>query len=370
MDKYFCAGSDGSSFYNSSTNLIGGDKIGYSDGSPFLSANNAVPAFNTSEKICGFTYGYMANRGEYSSPQGVYSQQRLFDLGINWICLAVANYQEKYYSTNIYSDHLRTPTDRDIATVVENAHKRGVKVCLKPMVNTEDGVWRAHIGFPDLHMGDMDYYWKQWFISYKNFLLHYAELAQDLNCEMFCIGCEMIGTEHRKYDWLYLIQEVRRVYSGKIVYNANHDREDVEEWFDELDYIGTSAYYPVGINGINEDSMKEEWQKVKWRLDAIAENRKKQYIFMETGCRSAAGASTEPWDFSNKFNMFNEDEQELYYRTLLNMFKDDKNFAGIFWWDWTTTLYNEENASKDLSYSIYNKKAEKTVKEIYKKMQE
>lgn len=365
MSTKFNFGSDGG---DCSTYFIGGNKIGYSDGSPFISANSPIPSFSPDEKICGYTYGYMANRGEYACRAGFESRERLYNLNINWLCLAIANYQEKYYSTNIHSDHLKTPTDRDIALVVEEAHKKGIKVCLKPMVNTEDGVWRAHIGFPDLHSGDMDYYWKLWFSSYKNFLLHYAELAQELGCEMLCIGCEMIGTEHRSYDWLYLIEEVRRVYSGKIVYNANHDREDAEAWFDELDYIGTSAYYPVGANGTDEKSMEQEWQKVKWRLDAIAESRKKQYIFMETGCRSATGSSTEPWDFSDKFSRYDEEEQDKYYRTLLKIFKDDKNFAGIFWWDWSTFLYDKSLEGKDLSYAIYGKKAEQTLRRIYSQM--
>lgn len=364
MATFVNFGTDGGGFVE--TNFIGGPDIGYSDGSPFLSADRPVPAFNPKEKICGFTYGYMANRGEYRSPRGVDSQRRLFDLGVNWICLAIANYQNKYYSTEIHADYLKTPTDRDIAAVVERAHNNGIKVCLKPMVNTEDGVWRAHIGFPDLHSGDMDYYWKQWFISYKNFLLHYAELAQELNCEMLCIGCEMIGTEHRQYDWLYLIEQVRRVYSGKIVYNANHDREDAESWFDELDYIGTSAYYPVGQNGINEQAMRDEWQKIKWRLDAIAESRNKQYIFMEIGCRSATGNSVEPWDFSDKFNEFNDHEQALYYSTCMDVFKNEPKFAGVFWWDWPTVLPSQEFTKKDLTYSIYNKEAERTLNKIYR----
>lgn len=357
-------GSDGGSF---ESNFIGSPNIGYTDGLPFLSATHAVPTFNSNEKICGFTYGYMANRGEYRSPRGALSQDRLFNLGINWICLAVANYQHKYYSTDIHADYLKTPTDRDIAFLVEKAHSKKVKVCLKPMVNTEDGVWRAHIGFPDLHMGDMDYYWKQWFISYKNFILHYAELAQELNCEMLCIGCEMIGTEHRKYDWLYLIEQIRKVYSGKIIYNANHDREDAQDWFSELDYIGTSAYYPVGINGANEEAMMNEWQKVKYRLNEIAEKRNKKYIFMEIGCRSATGNSIEPWDFSDKFNEFNEHEQTLFYSSCLKTFKDEPNFAGIFWWDWPT-LNPVTISTEDLSYSIWNKEAERVLREMYKEI--
>lgn len=358
-------GSDGGEFYPFiATNSL---PIGYSDGAPFMSANRPVPSFNSKEKILGQTYGYMANRGELRSSQSFDSQEKMYSLGNNWVCLAVANYQKTYHSTDIHADYVKTPTDRDIAAFVENAHKRGVKVCLKPMVNTEDGVWRAHIGFPDLHSGDMDYYWKLWFISYKNFLLHYAELAQELNCEMFCIGCEMIGTEHRKYDWLYLIDEVRRVYRGKIVYNTNHDREDAQDWFDTLDYIATSAYYPVGKNGLNEDAMLREWEKVKWRLNAIADSRKKQYIFMEIGCRSAKNCATEPWDFNTHMEPSLE-EQELFYKTCLKTFIDDSHFAGVFWWDWPTYLYSIDTAAQDTSYCIYGKPAEQIVKNYYSKV--
>ena len=42
------------------------------------------------------------------------------------------------------------------------------------------------------------------------------------------------------------INKIRKVYHGKLVYNTNHGSEDKVEWFDALDYIGTSAYYRVG----------------------------------------------------------------------------------------------------------------------------
>ena len=346
--------------------LIGSSnpKIGYSDGQPFVSANRPIYT-PTNELIKGYTYGYMANRGEIRSPRAIDSRNKMYEIGNNWVCLAVANYQKTYHSTEIYADYVRTPSDRDIADFVNDAHRRGIKVCLKPMDNTEDGVWRAHIGFPDLHMGDMDYYWNKWFISYKNFILNYAELAQELKCEMLCIGCEMIGTEHRKYDWLHLIDEVRRVYRGKIIYNANHDREDAEEWFDVLDYIGTSAYYPIGKDGLDKDKMIANWNQVKWRLDAIAAQRNKKYIFMEIGCRSAKNCATEPWDFNTHMEVDME-EQKLFYETCLEVFTQSSYFAGVFWWDWPTFLYPKEQALTDTSYCIYGKPAEEVLKKFYK----
>lgn len=347
-------------------------QIGYTDGFNFSpSQDYGTPRIiktlaENSRKILGYTYGYMANRGEIRTPAARKSQDLLYSLNNNWVCLAVTNYQKTYYSTDIYAHHLKTSTDRDIEEFVKHAHSRHVKVCLKPMVNSEDGVWRAHIGFPDFKTNDMDSYWAKWFQSYLDFILHYAVLAEELHCEMLCIGCEMISTEHRKYEWLYIIEQVRKVYSGKLIYNTNHDHEDAAEWFDVLDYIGTSAYYPVGSNGTDKESMKQEWTKIKYRLNAIAESRKKKYIFMEIGCRSATGCSTMPWDYSETQLPFNEEEQANFYESCLDVFLTEPNFAGMFWWDWPIVSYNSrEEALQDTGFSIHLKKAESIVKKAY-----
>lgn len=357
----FYGGSDGGNFYPASS--LSKKPVGYTDGTPFFEkAVIDIPCMAPGERILGYNYGYMANRREYRVFDALYSQQRLCSLNINWICLPVVNWQDTYHSTNIYADHLATPTDRDIEGVINFAHAKGKKVCLKPIVESKDHMWRAHIGFPDLNMEDMDVYWKAWFISYKNFLLHYAELAQELGCEMFCIGCEMLGTEHRKWDWLYLIEEVRKIYKGKIVYNTNHDHEEDQEWFNELDFIGTSAYYPVGGDSRSYDEMCKNWMTVRRRLDELAKKNDKQYIFMEIGCRSVEQASVHPWDFTEDLP-FNEQEQADFYKSCYDVFLPSPYFAGIFWWDWPTKLYNEDKAKEDKGFCIYGKAAEQVVRE-------
>lgn len=42
----------------------------------------------------------------------------MYELGCNWVCLAIANYQKTFYSTDIYADYSKTPTDRDINAFV------------------------------------------------------------------------------------------------------------------------------------------------------------------------------------------------------------------------------------------------------------
>ena len=349
--------------------------VGYSDGQPdiplwqaFPSAYGTVPPVKKDEKMLGMTYGYFANRGEITSAEGVDSQIRMYQLNNNWVCLTVVNYQDTYHSTRIYADHLETPTEEDIRNFVGAAHAKGVKVCLKPMINSRDNVWRAYISFPDTTMDEVNTYWSTWFESYKNFILNYARIAQQCGVEMLCIGCEMIGTEKRKYDWEYIIKEVRRVYAGKIVYNTNHGHEDDQEWFELCDYLGTSAYYPVGAEYLDGpvdnsyESLIKRWWDVRYRLDAIAKDRNKQFIFMEVGCRSVDEASAHPWDFNENLAV-NEDEQLNFYKSCMEVFKDDPYFAGVFWWDWPTVLKLDPTG-----FSIYQKKTENYLKQLYGEM--
>lgn len=53
---------------------------------------------------------------------------------------------------------ITTITDKDITFAVNRARGRGIKVCLKPVVNCGDGMWRAMIDFPDEDMLGRDLY--------------------------------------------------------------------------------------------------------------------------------------------------------------------------------------------------------------------
>lgn len=216
----------------------------------------------------GMTYGWESTRGAYRQPYAEDSLRKLAETGSEWIALSFWTWQDTVHSTEIYFDYGYTMTDRDIEHTVKLAKQLGLKVCLKPVVNSRDGIWRARIGFPE----DGDVYWAAWFKSYTNFIKHYAELAEELECELFCIGCEMVATESRETEWRNLISEVKGLYTGPIVYNANHGKEEGIEWLDEVDYIGTSAYYPVAsVPGDSLENMRASWEQQKPRLKALAD---------------------------------------------------------------------------------------------------
>ncbi len=318
--------------------------------------------------IKGYTYGYGGKRGELRSQEAVYSREQLFLTGINWMTLAFAITQDTYHSTEIKFDFRYNIPDRELAEVIQHAHIRGVKICLKPMINCRDGIWRARIDFPDDDFSDKNHYWTMWFESYSAFMLHYAQLAEDTGCEMLCIGCELSGTERKSDYWRKLITMIRTVYHGPLVYNTNHGREKMIDWWDAVDFIGTSAYYPINrCPGDTGNHMVEEWRKVAVKLRPICEHFNKKMIFMEIGCRSALGCAAMPWDFMHKELPVSEEEQADFYDSCLQVFHEVNWFAGVFWWDWSTIIYRtKEEAAANTGFDIHLKKAEEVLKHWYR----
>jgi len=315
--------------------------------------------------IKGFTYGFNGRRGMYQTEKAALSMDRMAALGGDWAALAFVILQDSFSSTLIRPDYRFTVTDKDVTVAVKRLHERGLKVCMKPMINSADGLWRAYISFPDEISFRRDY-WKEWFDSYTAFLCHYAEIAEETGCEMLCVGCEMLGTEHREKEWRAAIEAVRKIYHGPLVYNTNHGKEFGVKWWDALDYIGTSAYYGVGKTpGDSLENMMAEWEKQKARLSQLSqENGGKQIIFMEIGCRSARGCAMMPYDFLHKEFPYDEDEQARFYESCMKTMWNESWFAGFFWWDWYT--YLPEN-TPEMGFSIVDKKTEAVVRAWYAK---
>lgn len=315
--------------------------------------------------IKGYTYGHGGRKGEYRTPEATLSMERMAALGGDWAALAVAILQDTYSSTVIRPDYRYSPTDKDVTAAIDKFHSLGLKVCLKPMINCADGVWRAEISFPENEWREKSY-WNEWFSCYTAFLCHYAEIAEDTDCEMLCIGCEMLGTEHKEELWRNAIAEVRKIYHGPIVYNTNHGHEFDVKWWDAVDYIGTSAYYRVAeVPGESLENMCSAWEKQKTRLSELSEmHGGKQIIFMEIGCRSARGCAMMPYDFSHKEFPYDEDEQANFFESSFRTMWNEPWFAGYFWWDWSTRLPSRK---PDIGFSIMDKKAEQVVKNWYAK---
>lgn len=303
--------------------------------------------------VAGMTWGWTGVRGTWNTPQAEQSMRKMRDaLGVNWTAIALGALQDTAQSTEIHYGNEPTVTDEEVTWAIREAKSLGLRVCLKPVVNCADGTWRAHINFFDIDV-PCEPKWSDWFASYTRFMLHYAAIAEETGCEMLCIGCEMVQTDRREQEWRQLIREVSEVYSGLITYNCDKYQENEVKWWDAVDIISSSGYYPVGT-----------WEEQLARIEPVVTRHGKPFFFMEAGCPSRTGSSHIPNDWGLA-GVPSEDEQAEYYAEMFRSCEQRSWVGGFMLWDWPAALYAPEEAANNDDYCPYAKKAERVIHEYY-----
>ena len=324
----------------------------------------AAPPENQVGFVKGFSWGWLGHRGEYRGSAPEQSMEQLAATGTQWIALAFAAHVETSASTEIlYGEENRSMvSDEEVRRAVSLARRHSMKIMMKPTINSRDGQWRALIDF------ESEDDWRTWWDNYEAFLLHYAKMAAQTKCELFCVGCEMRSMERFSDRWRRLIARVREVYPGTVVYNVNHDDIHDIEWFDAVDMIGVSAYYPVATeHDTSLERMMEEWKPVRKELEEISQRWNRPILFAEIGVCSAKACSVTPWASARAAAPYDGEEQARFYEAAFRSFFEEPWFAGFFWWDWKARLYDREKAAGRSDFSIYGKPAEQVVRRWYAK---
>jgi len=303
--------------------------------------------------VAGMTWGWPGRRGTWTTPEAERSMQLMKDrLGVTWTTLAFAALQDNAQSTEIHWRDAPTVDEAEVRAGIEAAHALGLKVCLKPMVNCADGTWRAHINFFDVDVpGEPT--WAEWFASYTEYLVHYARVAQQTGCELFCIGCEMVQSDRRESEWRALIAEVRAVYSGAVTYNCDKYQEDRLTWWDAVDVISSSGYYPEG-----------SWPAQLDRIEQVVTAHGKPFVFLEGGCPSREGSAACPNDWTH-VGAPSQADQSTYYREAFAATASRPWVRGFTFWDWPARLYPEDTVATNTAYCVFGKPAEALIKEHY-----
>lgn len=296
--------------------------------------------------INGCTFGMGSRRG-FTQDERWKTSLRLMqeETGCDTVILPVAALQDHAYSTIIDWETPDVMSMEDVRAVNAYARQLGLRVILKAMVNCRDGYWRAFIRFFDTYV-PTEPTWAQWFASYNAFVWQLAETAQEIGADMLCIGCEMVGTDHRAEEWRALIAGVRARYGGPITYNCDKYQEHNVAWWDAVDVISSSGYYPI-------DRLEENFA----RIEAVADKAERPFFFMESGCPSREGSEYIPNDWRAGGAQSNE-AQRKWYAAYTDALLRHPKIKGTVWWDWSAMwLYPPEKAATDNGYALYNKPA-------------
>lgn len=230
------------------------------------------------EYIKGFTYGFMSPKYSFRTKEAKESMAALIkETNINTVIFAIAALQDTAQSIKIDYKGEHIVDDEELVDMINYAQSLGVKTILKPLVNVRNGTWRAHISFFDEDVV-CEPKWSEWFASYTEYQVHYAKIAQQTNCSMMIVGCEMVQSEKRSIEWRSVIKEVRKHYKGLISYNTDKYQEDRVTWWDAVDVISSSGYYPIG-----------DWDTQLRRIEKVVKEYDKPFYFSEAGCPSRTG---------------------------------------------------------------------------------
>lgn len=290
--------------------------------------------------------------------------QSLKQNNFDWITIVPFASQDDYDTPTVnYSRRGRRALVRRDSmwkSKISIAHQFGFKVFLKPHIWLDDprnNKWRSDI-FPK---DDND--WKIWQDSYREFILHYAEIAQINNVELFCIGTELTRLTIEKSEyWINLIQEVRSIYSGQITYAANwyEEYEKIKFW-DQLDYIGIQAYFPLNKNKLPKvKQISDGWKKYLPQIASISKKFDKKILFTELGYKSTSDSAAKPWEWvelpNEQTKSVSNETQANCYQAFFDTVWEKEWMGGIHIWQWRSD-FNKERWSYSLDFTPQGKPA-------------
>ena len=251
-------------------------------------------------------------------------------------------------------------TKRGVKQYIETLKKDHIKVMMKPQI----WVWKGE--FTGLIKMNTEEEWLQLENSYSNFILEYAQVAEETDTELFCIGTELENfVAHRPEFWKQLIPKIRSIYKGKLTYAANWNEYTKTPFWDQLDYIGIDAYFPLSDKQTPTiQDCKEGWKEYKTEIKSYSETYNKHILFTEYGYRSVDFTAKAPWVSDMEMNAVNLEAQVNATNALFDEFWNEDWFAGGFLWKWFHE-HDEVGGVADSQFTPQNKPVEETVRKFY-----
>lgn len=273
------------------------------------------------------------------------------DLGATHVTVVLSWSTRDVRSNEIAPRKGHTPSDAKLAMMIDQSHRKGLKVLLFPLVDVRKRKpleWRGTIKPNN---------WDAWWEHYRRFVLHYADLAQKHRADVLCVGSELVSTESMRQRWEHLIRLVRQRYSGQLLYSANWDHYEPVSFWDLVDLVGLTAYYRLTTDRqATTEAMEQTWREIRGKLLRWARRTKRPFLFTEVGYPSLDGGAVNPWDYTQRTSP-DPDEQLRAYRAFISTWSDVPQLAGVFFWDW----YGE-GGPRHTGYTPRNKPAEHAIR--------
>jgi hypothetical protein len=285
--------------------------------------------------------------------------REIAELGADTVMFSVNGYQRHVESSRIATDPDETPTDDEWLRLFALARQRGLRVVLMPKILLSDPRakdWRGKIRPTS---------WDEWFHQYQQFVLHFAELAERGQVEVFIVGSELISTEKFTDRWRNTIAAVREVYHGRLSYSANWDHYRGIQFWDDLDLIGMTTYHALADEPAPSlAALRASWGPIKTHILDWQREIGRPILFTEAGWCSQEGCSVEAWNYYRQeaATEAGRNEQRDCYQAFVDSWADVPEVGGILWWEWTAG----QGGDADVGYTPKNKPAEAVLRNLFR----
>ncbi|MGI9175554.1 MAG: glycoside hydrolase family 113 [Rhodothermales bacterium] len=299
--------------------------------------------------------------------------ERLHDLGVTHLAVIPYGFQPSHDTPEIrlnldarwYSES--APGIHDLARKTDSL---GMGLVIKPQLwlgGYEEGTpsWSADI----MMTSEAD--WQAWEANYRQLLLHYADLANEVDAALLVIGTELgKAAEARPDFWRSLIADVRERYDGPLTYAGNwYDDYEIVTFWDALDCVGVQAYFPLTKrNDPSLETLLRAWTSHRNAIQRLHERTGRPIMFTELGYRSVPYAAAEPWRWASReeVGQVEADEalQARLYQAAFETFWKEPWFDGVILWKWQGSP-SRRAGRRALDFTPQDKAAETVIAEWF-----
>lgn len=304
--------------------------------------------------VRGITVGPIENAlhpaAGYGTPAGHAAIAEARRMGATWVALTPFGrvWDLKGGGVDLMFEEEPEKNARDVLLAIRHAHEEGLRVMLVPHLWVETGDWRAQIDPPD------DAGWARWAASYRRFLLHWADIAEEGGAEILSVGVELRSwvTSPRAASFIPIIADVRAHYGGLLTYSGNWDDVQHTVILGELDLIGINAFYPLTQKeAATAADLRLGALSVAGDLEVLATAWNKPVLLTEMGYTTRPDPALRPWEWPDAMEdvVVDEHAQAIAYRALLTPLFDQPWCAGFFVW---RTYADPEDVSQEAEWGF------------------
>ncbi len=323
--------------------------------------NSTLPQFQ--KGFCFAHEGYQIFNG-YLSREAVKSLESIKELGANSFSITpfTSMHNPNKPEPLRFWEFAGAENDECMIFLAHQAKILNMIAMMKPHIYMGRNGWPGEIKM--LNKKD----WGIFFQDYKNWIIHYAMIAEIYKIPILCVGNELAGaTVGHENEWVKLVKQIRKIYDGKITYGANWSNEFEElKFWDQFDYIGISEYYPLSkkVNPTNKE-LEDGAIIIAKKIEEISTRFNKHVLFTEVGFRSSDRSWQTALEGESR-NSVNLQSQKRCYNTLFRAMYKKHWLAGMYWWKWPSSLYIDSDSQNSL-YTPLNKPSEEVIKYWYSK---